>query len=84
MSDTTLYFTVNEVRYRWEGGFGAIFKSFEDGVCAGDCRFINHEIFYAYTVYPGGFRKFDTVCWVTAREIDAEGIRDLRKKLFGE
>lgn len=48
-------FEHNGITYDWHGGFGAIFKSYENRVRRGDCRYICGRIFYAYLVYPRQF-----------------------------
>jgi hypothetical protein len=69
--------------YRWYGGFGAIFISYERGLTCGDVRMINNEIFYVYTVNDGlwWFRK-PKVCW-SQPQIDSDKLRILKRNMLG-
>jgi hypothetical protein len=82
MNIDALIISIDDVKYKWFGGFGAVFFSYEMGVKPGDVRYIVDEMFYACSVYTKWLRKSE-VCWTFARKFDVEDIRKFKKKIFG-
>lgn len=72
------------ITYRWFGGFGALFESFENGLKQGQVRYINKRLYYVFRVER---RKWglisDRVCWGLVEEVNAEIVREIRSEFFG-
>lgn len=81
MPNTIQEVVIDNTRYRWCGGYGAVVKSFERGVRIGDVRIIGEDLLYAHLVYPRFLRPYE-VCW-TFIEPTNERINEFHRKLFG-
>lgn len=78
MSET---FTYAERTYEWCGGFGAMFKSFERGVQAGDVRMFDGRLFYAFQVKPRGWFMRPEVWW-TLPKPTSDDVRACKARMF--
>jgi len=72
--------TINNVEYRWVGGFGTVIESWERGVKRGDVRMIGNVVFFARTVDWKCFTS--RVAWCPQEDVDAEWLRDCRAAIF--
>lgn len=80
---TDIQFTLDDHWYQWDGGFGAILKSYERNVRKGDVRMICGIPFHVANVWSmGGFRKPE-VCWsIPDPWLTAEWIREFKRRIF--
>jgi len=75
--------TIDDIEYVWEGGFGAILSSIEEGVKLKETRMIGNQLFYAYLSYPTKWwSKKRRICW-SIPDCSIEKIREIRNAIFG-
>lgn len=90
MAADNLRFTMDGRTYRWVGGYGAVFTSYERGVRPGDTRVINGTLFSARRVGAQMFGPHISraaISWVFAPDRPSEdlndAIRQFQYRVFG-
>ncbi len=72
--------TIDDVEYRWGGGFGSVLTSIEKGLKKGEVRMVGDQTMYVWKIETRGFRK-PIVHWSFA-VIDAEHLRSFKRAIF--
>lgn len=85
MRAENIKFTIDDVQYTWNGGFGSVFYSVEKGLKKGELRAINGTIFRVSRIDVKDFFIFtrEVVHWTTVENIDCEWIRKFKLDILG-
>ena len=71
------------ISYNWEGGFGCVFESFENGLKQGQVRYINHRLYYVFSVRKKWYGLgTDRVAWGMVEKAEAEILREIKSEMF--
>lgn len=83
LTTKTLYFTINNQKYEWYGGFGAVLKSKERNIQLYETRYIGKVYFHAYKINDRGWLQPKEICWVPIESIDANWMHSFLIELLG-